>query len=222
LRELVSFERVEVILVLRRQDDYLESLYNEHVKTTRYSKDIWSFLADYRSRFEYGKQIRLWSEYFPALKIYIFEDLVRMGNVSRAFLEAVADLYGVVLDDMAQETNVSLPADLVEFKRLLNCTSLNRSKLSAMVPVLEAVARARAAADGSIAVRRLSEEECRKVLAEFDDDNKWIHETYFAGRPEGLFPSEMRSRSVMSGLSPDSCAAILAEMLAATALRLED
>lgn len=77
LKELVCFDDVEVVLVLRRQDEYLESLYNEHVKTTRYSKDIWSFLSDYKSRFEYGRQIKLWSEYFSALKSMSSRTLLR-------------------------------------------------------------------------------------------------------------------------------------------------
>jgi hypothetical protein len=222
LRALVRFENVEVVLVLRRQDEYLESLYNEHVKATRYTKDIFSFFADYRSRFEYGKQVRLWSEYFPNLKVYVFEDMVQSGNVVGAFLRVVLGLEGVQFDGMAKESNISLPVDLVEFKRLLNGTSLSRSGLRDVVSVLEKVANARADAGSSKMRRRLTQEDCSRLVAEFEDDNEWINDTFFGGRPAGLFPAEIKRRGVMTDLSPQDCVAIFSEMLAAKAIRLRD
>jgi hypothetical protein len=109
LKESVPFGDVEIVLVLRRQDDYLESLYNEHVKTTRYTKHIWSFLDDYHSRFEYAKQIRLWAEYFPTLKVYLFEDFVKSGSIVRAFLTEVLGLGDMALGDLTTAaSNVSL------------------------------------------------------------------------------------------------------------------
>jgi hypothetical protein len=221
LRDTITFDDVEVVLVLRRQDEYLESLYNEHVKTTRYSKDIWSFLTDYRSRFEYKRQIRLWAEYFPTLNVYVYEDLVKSGNVTQAFLEVVLGLRDVVLGDMAKEANVSLPVDLVEFKRFLNRTSLSRAKLRAVVNALELVAAARTGQEQLRLVRRLSEEDCWNILDEFRGDNEWINNTFFGGRSEGLFPTEIRSRSVMPHLSSESCAGIFAEMLTTKAIRME-
>lgn len=210
VKETVPFDDIEVVLVLRRQDDYLESLYNEHVKATRYKRDIWRFLDDYRSRFEYAQQIKAWSKYFPVIQVHTFEDLVKAGDVTSEFLRAVLGV-NVVLEEAEGERNVSLPVDLIEFKRLLNGTSLSRAELGEVVKVLTVVAEERT--KEARRRSRLSVEDCEKVLAMFDDDNEWINHTYFSGRPEGLFSSTVGERDVVnSELDRQAIAKIAAEI----------
>ena len=217
LRQIIPFDEVEVALVLRRQDDYLESLYNEHIKTTRYSKDIWSFLSDYRSRFEYRQQIELWVKYFPVLKVCTFEELVDTGNVTKAFLRAIGGPEDLVLEEAVEESNVSLPIDLIEFKRLLNGSSLDRNELAELVSILEAVAVARGN-DNSVRRSRLSADDRRKLLAEFSEDNDWINETYFARRSESLFSSGIKEMPLLTPLDMKSFADITAEVMSSQLL----
>lgn len=212
VRSVIPFDDAQVMVVLRRQDDYLESLYNEHVKVTRYSKDIWSFFGDYRSRFEYKQQIQLWSTYFPVIEVATFEDLVGSADVTRKFLDVAVDRRDVTLTGVTRNRNVSLPIDLVEFKRLLNATPLGRSELTAVVNGLQAVAGARAAPEPGRR-SRLSEADCKKVLAQFADDNRWINERYFSARPEGLFPAGIRPRQTAEPLDARACAGIVSELV---------
>lgn len=211
VRSVIPFDDAQVTVVLRRQDDYLESLYNEHVKVTRYSKDIWSFFRDYRSRFEYRQQIQLWSRYFPAVTVATFEDIVGSADVPRRFLDVAVGRRDVELVEVTESRNISLPIDLVEFKRLLNATPLSRPELDAVARSLQAVARARDDPPGRRS--RLSEADCADVLAQFADDNGWINERYFSGRPEGLFPSGVRPRKTVEPLDAGACARITAELL---------
>lgn len=212
LRALIPFADVEVVIVLRRQDDYLESLYNEHIKATRYSGDIWEFFDDYRSRFQYRQQIAAWLEQFPVVKVATFEDLVGARSVTGRFLEAAVERPGLQIEDVTEKRNTSLPIDLLEFKRYLNGTSLSRPKLASLIPVLRAVAEARGD-PGRERRSRLTETDCRTVLAEFADDNRWINDRFFASRPEGLFPSEIRPRRWVEPLDVPACAGIAAELL---------
>lgn len=212
LRELIPFDDVEVVLVLRRQDDYLESLYNEHVKVTRYAEDIWSFLKDYRSRFEYKAQIELWTEFFPAIKIFTFEELVADRNPARDFLTAVFGPRDVELEAVGQESNVSLPVGLVEFKRRLNRTLLSRPELSRVVDVLQTMAKARAGEKSSRA-SRLSAQDRKNILADFEEDNLWVNRTYFGDRPEGLFPAQIKERPSAPELDADAAVEVAAHVI---------
>lgn len=214
LRSLIPFEEAEVAIVLRRQDDYLESLYNEHIKVTRYSRNIWKFFDDYRSRFEYREQIEAWTAQFPVIKVATFEDLTSAASVTARFLDTVVGSHDLRLEDVDERRNVSLPIDLIEFKRHLNATSLDRSELSAIVPALQAVARARTG-PGRDRRSHLSEADCRKVLAEFIEGNRWINDRFFASRPEGLFPAEIGPRQTVEPLDMDAWIGITAELLRA-------
>lgn len=211
LERIVPFDDVEVVLVVRRQDNYLESLYNEHVKVTRYSKDIWTFFQDYKSRFEYKKQIEAWTRYFPAFDVLTFEDLVASGNVTHEFLAAATGRRDIVFDGAVTERNVSLPFDLTEFKRLLNSTPLSRAELGDVVDTLSAVAAARDSRGGG--GRRLSAEDRRNVMAEFAADNDWINDTYFDSRSQGLFPASIGDDDVATELDTQTVADIAAEVI---------
>lgn len=212
LRSLLPFDEPEVVIVLRRQDDYLESLYNEQVKVSRYSDDIWSFFNDYRSRFEYKQQIEAWSRHFPVVNVATFEDLVKAASVTGRFLDVALSRRDLPIEDVTEKRNVSLPLDLLEFKRHLNGTSLGRAKLRSVVQDLQAVAQARTAPEPGRR-SRLSEADCRKVLAEFVEDNQWINDQFFGARPEGLFPQEIRPRQTAEPLDVQACIGIVAELL---------
>jgi hypothetical protein len=212
VRESIPFENIEVVVVLRRQDDYLESLYNEHVKVTRYPKDIWSFLSEYQHRFEYRNQIKLWTEYFPVLKVLTFEELVEQRTPAQSFLEAVFGLRGILFAEVEGESNVSLPVDLIEFKRFLNRTFLSRPELREVVSMLELVAAARTEGRTD-RMSRLSADDRRGILARFDGDNDWVNRTYFFDRPGGLFPSDVKTDSIAPELDLKRCMEIVSEIL---------
>ena len=67
----------EVVIVLRGQGDYARSLYQEQVKASRYTDSLQTFLKDYRSRFEYFRQIELLREFVGPVKILVYEESLR-------------------------------------------------------------------------------------------------------------------------------------------------
>lgn len=110
---------VQIILVLRRQDEFSISLYKENIKVTGYNRKFDRFLTEKQYYFDYLKHVELWEKYFPELKILVFENLLNNAGLIVNFFDAL----GLDVRDIAEDIkdqNVSLPDELTEFKRLMN------------------------------------------------------------------------------------------------------
>ncbi|WP_018302590.1 hypothetical protein [Wenxinia marina] len=108
----------EITVVFRRQDDYAQSLYQEHVKVTRIRRGFKTFLKDYWYHFAFLDQVRAWEEVFGPVRVLGFERLRETGDVIGSFCAAL----GIAADDLPRPAvqNESLPLDLVVMKRLLH------------------------------------------------------------------------------------------------------
>ncbi|PTQ74994.1 hypothetical protein [Celeribacter persicus] len=114
---------VEVVMVVRRQVEYGMSLYQEHVKTSRYSGDFQTFRNQFWHRFDYLRQARAWDAVFHKLHVLRFEDLIGHADILLKFGEAL----GVPLEGLkpAPLSNVALPPDMVILKRMLHAAAVN-------------------------------------------------------------------------------------------------
>ncbi|MGH8167431.1 MAG: hypothetical protein ACREQ1_09335, partial [Woeseiaceae bacterium] len=124
MREAFPFDDAQILICLRRQDNFARSVYQERVKVTKFSDTFATFLHKERSIFDYLGQVEAYARHFQNVKVVTFESLVGTGDLHSAFF----DLFDADIS-FAQErpvTNVSLPIEFVEFKRLLNMTKISR------------------------------------------------------------------------------------------------
>lgn len=132
----------QIAVVFRRQADYAQSLYQEHIKVTRYSKPFRDFLSDFWFHFAFLDQARAWNRVFPGLRAMSFEKLVASGDPVQEF----ARLLDLPCEDLppAERHNEAMPVDMVIFKRLLqqanaaaaNADSDSRARVEALTETL--------------------------------------------------------------------------------------
>ena len=129
VRELFGAADPEIVVVFRRQVDYAPSLYQEHVKTTRYIRDFATWRREFWYHFDYLGQARAWAEAFGGISPLRFEDLVGGGDpVARFGAHLGLDLSG---PEQVKQQNVSMHPDMVVLKRLLHGTKIDKDILRA-------------------------------------------------------------------------------------------
>lgn len=178
---------VQVVLTVRSQANFALSLYQENVKVRRYSPEFPAFLEEYWYYFEYLKQIELWEKFFGRVKLLIFEDLVKDGNLVSNFFEALnqIDTKSFITPE---KTNESLCPDFLEFKRQMNRTSFSRINLNSLRQFLVKNSQA------WIKERKITTKEIvadsstlNEFQSRFEHENKILANKYFDDR-ETLFP----------------------------------
>ncbi|MCB1337953.1 MAG: hypothetical protein KDK10_11075 [Maritimibacter sp.] len=129
------FGEARVVVVFRRQAEYAHSLYQEHVKATRYKGNFHTFLDEFWYHFAFFKQAQAWNAGFSGLKALTFDRLVRSGDAVAEFCRLLA----LPIDGLNQpkRANEGLPVDLVALKRILNASSADRLTLRKQFGTLE-------------------------------------------------------------------------------------
>lgn len=132
MREL--FGPAEVVVVFRRQADYAQSLYQEHVKVTRYLGNFQKFLGEFWFHFKFLQQARAWDAAFPGLKAIGFDALTGTEDVTGEFCR----LLGIPAEGLAPSppANTGLPVDLVVLKRQLHRTGDSKDDLRVRIEAL--------------------------------------------------------------------------------------
>jgi hypothetical protein len=124
VKDHFAVDEIEIALVVRRQVDYGQSLYQEHIKTSSYNGDFETFRSDFWQRFDYLRQARAWQNVFGKVRVIRFEDLVGGAGVLENFGAAIdLDLTNLSPTPIA---NISFPPDMVVWKRLLNASAGNK------------------------------------------------------------------------------------------------
>ena len=121
VRDCLGDFDVTVLVMLRRQDAFLESLYAEQVMTTSYRGDIDRFVTDRAWLADYDARLTMWASVFGAdrLSVRTFEPAGFPEGIEKSFVEWVGGHW----DDRlvpAGLHNATVPRALVEYKRALN------------------------------------------------------------------------------------------------------
>jgi hypothetical protein len=125
----------EIVVVLRNQADFAESMYQEHVKVTRYTGDFQKFLGDFWFHFQYYEQVKAWKQHFESVQVIPFEMLKGL-NMTKRFLLALGLKPGRV--ETGEIQNVGMLHDGVILKRAFNGTGLNKDQLKDLVGLMTA------------------------------------------------------------------------------------
>jgi hypothetical protein len=137
----LSLDDVKIILVLRRQDRLLESGYNQSVRAVGWTERVHS--PHYHPRYDWYLFASSWAKAFGRENIVLrlYEDIT-LGDAPLVFeiFEGLdADLAAFALERGDSEVaNPSLPAALLEMKRLANLAGA-----AAVMPFLEAASKSR-------------------------------------------------------------------------------
>lgn len=127
LKEFLSDHEVVIICYLRRQDSFLESIYNQCIKhTPGFPGKIYEFKDLMHESLSYYGLLNIWSECFGQQNMIVrnFEQSVKSSIVNDFVYSALSieSLEGFELND--DHVNERLNRDVVEYKRLLNRVTL--------------------------------------------------------------------------------------------------
>lgn len=129
----------EIYCYIRRQDHFLESLYNQCVKhPAGFSGDIEEFSQCMRETLQYGRLFALWAQVFGGESIRVRNYDATAGRLPEDFVA-----WGLGIDDVSgfsqlgRRVNERLSRDLLEYKRILNRIGLSRADgISATVHIM--------------------------------------------------------------------------------------
>ncbi len=206
-------EDVEVVVVVRRQDAFAQSLYNEHVKVTRYRESFEQFVDEKRPLLDYDRQLGVWSEFFDKVRAFVFADLIETPGLVSNFFDAVG--IGIGNLPSVESQNESMPLPLVEFKRQMNGTRISLEQLHSLAEQLldpDFVKRAK------LKLPKLawaSPERLLELLTSFEEGNERVRRNYTSLSRVSLFPSSsMRDLPVFEGLEEQQWQRIVGTLLA--------
>lgn len=213
VRSMIHADDVKVLCIVRRQDTFARSLYQERIKVTKFRQGFREFLEE-REPFEYYEHLRLFEEAFGSVDLLIYEDLAAAGLINAFFSHLGIDVANITGRPSA---NPSLPIDLVEFKRILNGTSLKPERLKEIgVLLLDKADRATKIERGK--VDWLPIEEIAAFYASFAEANEKLRAQYLPARTTPIFPAFVMPTgddvpAVYQGMSAAQFANIAAELL---------
>ena len=213
LRTFFPGDDVKVLAIVRRQDTFARSLYQERIKVTKYRQTFREFIAD-RQPFEYYEHFRLFEEAFGTVDVLLYEDLAAAGLINAFFSHLGIDVANITGRPSA---NPSLPIELVEFKRILNGTPLSPDRLKEIgVLLLDKAEKAQSISRGK--VDWLPVDEMAAFYDSFAETNERLRAAYLPARPAPLFPAFVRPTGdavpeVYDGMSASRFANIAAELL---------
>ncbi|HET7717205.1 MAG TPA: hypothetical protein VFK86_16400 [Bauldia sp.] len=212
VRSFFPTSDVKILAIIRRQDTFARSLYQERIKVTKFRQTFREFIQSGRNAFEYYNHLSLFRDIFGRVEVLIYEDLAARGLID-AFFHHI----GIDVSDIPERPNAnpSLPIELVEFKRILNSTSLKPERLKEIGTILlDNADRVTETAPGS--VDWLPVEEMAAFYESFAAENERLRSEFLPGRPPPLFPpfvAPAEPPAVYEGMSTRRFAHLAAELL---------
>lgn len=200
MRDAFPFDDVQILICLRRQDNFAKSVYQERIKVTKFSDTFATFLHKERSIFDYLGQVEAFAKHFPHLKIVTFESLVGTGDLHSAFFELFdAD---ISFSQHRPVTNMSLPIEFVEFKRLLNKTQISREAADKIGKKLLDLAQ-KNALNPARNLDWLPFDDMASFQGSFERDNEELRRRFAPLLPSPLFqPPQPDNRKQFTDLHP--------------------
>jgi len=175
-----------VYCYVRRQDRFLESLYNQCVKhETGFGGDIEAFLCRMRETLDYTHQLQVWGDVFGRDNLYVRSYEPVAGRLPDDFL---AWSLGIEVANgfarLDKRINERLSRDLLEYKRVLNRIGLSRADSSTVM--LQIIEVDRFVGDDGRYHDYLSPDERRSLLQGFVESNALLMQRH----PETGYLSE--------------------------------
>jgi hypothetical protein len=204
----LGFSRIRVIVFLRRQDRLIESGFNQEVKEMGFHGPF--LLPGLNTHFDWSSLVGKWSAAFGRsnMDVLIYDTLAREKRILQSFLDTLGVRFesGNDKEALASNANESLPANILEFKRLAN--KLGEFGLSAFL--------AEAAKQGITGPQfRMSIGDARECLDIYAESNRQVAKEYVHPDSEWLFDEEdLLQGHAGQNMSDDLPPATVAQLLA--------
>jgi hypothetical protein len=210
LKKMLDGYEVKIVVYVREQASFLESLYNQAVKTGSEVRDRYEFLADMLSsnRLNYYSVVKGWAAVFGKENIIVRE--YRAGGSDRR--ELLEDFFEVVGFDVScvdidvKDYNSSVDSRYIEFLRVVNKLGLDpQLKNDKVVSVLLSSGND---VRGSLKVFGSAE---RKLIRNYcKHSNKMLAREYFGAGVGELFSSGSENIDVVpDAITPEVLAEIV-------------
>lgn len=183
LRDLLNDDQFEfkIIASVRRQDDYLISQYNQHVKTHNFyhlfEGDIEQFYTEKKELFDFNKVIMRWEKVFGKENILL--------NVYDKKLDSVDEFFKLLNVDLINfngnstvDYNPKLSDKGLQFMRIANKYGINKESAKQNYLLVDLVEKQLAKSDTNTS---LPADLLKLVLKDAADGNKALSNRYFNG-----------------------------------------
>jgi len=197
IREYLSGVEIHVVVYLRRQDDYLESLYGQQIRDfgPRLTKTIDRYIADSELRFlDYKRLVDRWKSASDQLTVRIFDrGALKDGDIGTDFL-SVLGIYsrdGFEIPTAAMiDHKASMGLEALEFIRQCNFLKLDPASHRELVGQVIKLDKIASASLGKDSRRLLSFDQRKSIVGKYIQGNRHIAQHYFQGGSlPDLFPA---------------------------------
>jgi hypothetical protein len=196
----------KIITFIRRQDEYLESQYNQHIKTHNfwnlYKEDIQTFYKEKAELFEFNTIIKRWEKYFGRENIFL-KVYDKNSNSVFDFL----DLLGIsekLNKTRKVEVNTKLSSKALEFMRVANKFDIKKTFASENYKLIELVENALGNKKDSF--KLLSTNEALLIMENSFAENKAISKKYLDNDINWCLPNYNYNTNVqLEKLTKEEC-----------------
>jgi hypothetical protein len=210
------FEKIYIIVYLRRQDDFLLSTYSTGVKSGSVRPLDIPPMSIIKDRYDYWNLISRWARAFGREQIFC-RKFDRSALKSGDIVDDILDVIGIPVRpdfDRPQDANESLDAETLEFLRLFNA-HVPRFVDGSVNPIrANIIGLLSKMSEGPLIT--LGDAELRRFMGYFEDSNRKVAEAYFGGARsepgDALFGprTDTRPRTPPVALSPERAVEIAA------------
>ncbi len=193
IRAALGDAKTIIICYLRRQDDFIQSYYNQEVKHAgNYIK-----IMDYQppTTLNYDKMLARWVNVFGKENVVVRpyeKQQFKNQDLIADFLEIVGLDLSADFKKLKKNANPRLPAETIEYMRFLNCLIKEKKQRKKVKIRLMDYSAARFK-DGTEAVfynhALFSPDQKREIIARYDDSNQKVARDYL-GRENGCLFQE--------------------------------
>lgn len=175
-----EYFEVRVILYVRKQDHYLESMYGQHVSMyqTRYSGSIYQFIPriNFFVRFNYNALANRWAQMFGDEKVIVrpYGTSLIESDVRKDILNIVDPGIEIVTEDFLdnRKDNASLPAEALSYLSYINQMRITHVQHQRLIYLMREIVPARRD------IRLLEKEDARMFYEHFNASNTLFFSKY--------------------------------------------
>jgi hypothetical protein len=198
LREATKSFKVKVIVYLRRQDQFVESMYTQMVQQGE-SLDFKKFLNHYQGEdaLNYSRMLQDFRKYFGANNLIVrsYHEAKKQGLLKdfSEIIGSVETFNNVVLAEPIKKwRNPSLSYQAIEIARIAN-SDLNQEQIKLLTKALQQVMPKNHAEPHKF----FSDDERNKFMRKYTQSNKEVADLYFNGESVKMFPEPCATKKNM-------------------------
>ena len=179
----------KIIAFIRRQDEYLESQYNQHIKTHNfwnlYSNDILAFYKEKKQLFNFDLILDRWAKYVGEdnIKLKVYK---KNNNSVSEFLE-ILGINDKPIFDNAKEFNSKLDSKALDFMRIANKYEIEKRTAKQNYTLIKLIEDVLGELDKP--TRLLNNKEANQIMEDFKNENITLSNKYLKGDCSWCLPN---------------------------------